>query len=275
MPVIKVKNKNVHIQEFNKGARETIVLIHGMFSNLSVYYFNIAPVLAQSFHVVMYDMKSHGMSGRCEYGYDLQSMTDDLRDLMDALHLKSVHLAGYSYGGLVAMKMAMRYPARVKKLAVIEAPDPSDNETLSIIDIYSKEFLVDYINNYTDTTRMRIGKRQLDKNHRMYEYLFYETSIKEDMHNERFFFSDDDIGNIMHDTLLIYGKSSNCLTSGRKLYHTVPRSKLTLIEGDHNLPIQQPLETANKLKDFYVGWQVKFKQINHKLWQALRLSYHH
>ncbi|PWV44858.1 alpha/beta fold hydrolase [Chitinophaga sp. S165] len=275
MPVIQVKNKSVHIQEFNKGARETIVLIHGMFSNLSVYYFNIAPVLAQDFHVVMYDMKSHGMSERCQYGYDLHAMTDDLRDLMDALHLKSVHLAGYSYGGLVAMKMAIRYPSRVKKLAVIEAPDPCDNETLSIIDIYSKEFLVDYINNYTDTTRMRIGKRQLDKNHRMYEYLFYETSIKEDMHNERFFFSDDAIGNVTHDTLLIYGKGSNCLPSGRKLYHTVPRSKMTLIEGDHNLPIQQPLEVANKLKDFYMGWHVKFKQINYKLWQALRLSYHH
>jgi pimeloyl-ACP methyl ester carboxylesterase len=271
MPVIKVKNKSVHIQEYNKGAKETIVLIHGMFSNLSVYYFNIAPVLAQSFHVVLYDMKSHGMSDRCEYGYDLLSMTDDLRDLMDALHLKSVYLAGYSYGGLVAMKMAMRYPSRVKKLAVIEAPDPSDSETLSIIDIYSKEFLVDYINNYTDTTRMRVGKRQLDKNHRMYEYLFYQTSIKEDMHNERFFFSAEALDSIPQETLLIYGKSSNCLPSGRKLYHTVPRSKLILIEGDHNLPIQQPAETAGKLKDFFEGWQVKIKQINNRLWQALRL----
>jgi pimeloyl-ACP methyl ester carboxylesterase len=274
MPVIKVKNRTVHIQEFNKGAKETIVLIHGMFSNLSVYYFNIAPVLAQSFHVIMYDMKSHGMSERCEYGYDLLSMTDDLRDLLDALNLRSVHLAGYSYGGLVAMKMAMRFPSRVKKLAVIEAPDPSDNETLSIIDIYSKEFLIDYINNYTDTTRMQLGKRQLDKNHRMYEYLFYQTSIKEDMHNERFFFSSEAIGDITHDTLLIYGKASNCLPSGRKLYHTVPRSKLTLIDADHNLPVQQPAELASRLSDFYKGWQEKFKQINHRLWQALRLSYH-
>jgi pimeloyl-ACP methyl ester carboxylesterase len=271
MPVIKVKNKTVHIQEFNKGARDTVILIHGMFSNLSVYYFNIAPILAQSFHVVMYDMKSHGMSGKSESGYDLLSMTDDLRDLMDVLHLKSVYLAGYSYGGLVALKMATRFPSRVKKLAVIEAPDPSDNETLSIIDIYSKEFLVDYINNFTDTTSMRIGKRQLDKNHRMYEYLFYKTSIKTDMHNERFFFANKALNDISHDTLLIYGNASNCLSSGRKLYHTINRSKLVLIDGDHNVPIQQPGETAYKLKDFFEGWQVKFKLINHRLWHALRL----
>lgn len=271
MPVIKVNNRAVHIQEFNRGARETVLLIHGMFSNLSVYYFNIAPILAQHFHVVMYDMKSHGMSERCRDGYDLNAMSDDLQELMDALKLKSVFLAGYSFGGLVALKMAIRYPERVKKLAVIEAPDPNDDETLGIIDIYSKEFLVDYINNFTDTTKMRMGKRQLDKNHRMYEYLFNETSIKTDMHKERFFFTGQLIDQIPHDTLLIYGKDSNCISSGRKLYHKIHRSKLVLIEGDHNVPIQQPGETAQRLNDFFTGWQIKIKQINDRLWHALRL----
>ncbi|SEW18208.1 Pimeloyl-ACP methyl ester carboxylesterase [Chitinophaga sp. YR573] len=270
MPVIKVNNATVHIQELNKGAKETVLLIHGMFSNLSVYYFNIAPILAQNFHVVMYDMKSHGMSAKSKDGYDLNTMTDDLLALMEALGLKSVYLAGYSYGGLVALKMAMRYPGRVKKLAVIEAPDPSDNETLGIIDIYSKEFLVDYINNFTDTTKMRMGKRQLDKNHRMYEYLFNETSIKSDMHNERAFFKDTTISNISHDTLLLYGKDSNCIDSGKKLYDTIIRSKLVFVKGDHNVPIQQPEEIANRLKDFFEGWHIKFKQINSRLWQGLR-----
>ena len=96
MPVIKVNHRDVHIQELNKGAAETVLLIHGMFSNLSVYYFNIAPVLAEHFHVVMYDLKSHGMSERALEGYDLNSMTDDLYALMEVLNLNKVHLAGYS-----------------------------------------------------------------------------------------------------------------------------------------------------------------------------------
>ena len=271
MPVIKVKGTDVHIQELNKGARETILLIHGMFSNLSVYYFNIAPILAKTFHVVIYDLKSHGMSGKAKEGYDLNSMTDDLLALMETLQLKSVHLAGYSFGGLVALKMVMRYPGRVKKLAIIEAPDPSENETLNLIDVYSREFLIDYINNFTDTTKMRMGKRQLEKNHRMYEYLFNETSIRSDMHNERSFFSEKELGEIHHDTLLLYGKTSNCVPSGQTLYGKLTRSKLVLLNGDHNLPIQQPEETANRLKDFFEGWQIKFRQINNRIWQGLRL----
>src|SRR5882757_3928108 len=110
MPVIKVNNRDVHIQELNKGAAETVLLVHGMFSNLSVYYFNIAPILARHFHVVMYDLKSHGLSERTAEGYDLESMTDDLLNLLDSQGFDQVHLGGYSFGGLIALKMASRFP---------------------------------------------------------------------------------------------------------------------------------------------------------------------
>lgn len=271
MPVIKVNHHSVHVQEMNKGAKETVLLIHGMFSNLSVYYFNIAPILAQHFHVVMYDLKSHGMSSKSKEGYDLNSLTDDLLALMETLELKAVHLVGYSFGGLIALRMAIRFPGRVKKLAVIEAPDPGENERLGIIDMYSKEFLIDYINNFTDTTRFQMGKRQLEKNHRMYDYLFNESSIKADLGKERGFFSGGEIGFISQDTLLLYGKDSDCVPSGNTLYDRLTRSKIVLLDGDHNLPLQQPEATALKLKDFFEGWQHKFRQINHRIWQGLRL----
>src|ERR1044072_9968694 len=97
----------------NAGAPETILMVHGMFTNLSIYYFNIAPILAQQFHVVLYDLKGHGMSGRSSHGYDLQTMSNELVELMDNLGLDTVHLAGYSYGGLIALKAAMCFPERI------------------------------------------------------------------------------------------------------------------------------------------------------------------
>ncbi len=115
-------------------------MVHGMFSNLSVYYFNIAPALAGHFHVVLYDLKSHGMSERVAAGYGLDSMTDDLLALMDALQLDKVHLVGYSFGALISLKMAMRFPERIDKLVMIEGPDPADDKTRDIIDEYSREF---------------------------------------------------------------------------------------------------------------------------------------
>src|SRR5260221_94900 len=43
MPIIQVNGRKVHYQEMNKGAEQSVVMVHGMLGNLAVYYFRIAP----------------------------------------------------------------------------------------------------------------------------------------------------------------------------------------------------------------------------------------
>jgi len=250
MPIITVNNRQVHIQELNKGAEQTVVLIHGMFSNLSIYYFNIAPVLAKHFHVVMYDLKSHGMSERFLDGYDLDNMSSDLIGLIDHLQLEKVHLVGYSFGGLIALKTALEYPERINQLVVMEAPDPQDEKARNIIDEYSKEFLEHYVANFTDTTKVQMGKRQMEKNHRMYEFLFNQTSIKADMIREKHFLGETDFNKLTASTLLLYGADSNCRPTGEWLQSQINGSELELIPGDHNIPIQEPQRIAETIAQF-------------------------
>ncbi len=250
MPIISVNNKKVHIQELNKRAEQTVVLIHGMFSNLSIYYFNIAPILAKHFHVVMYDLKSHGMSERFPDGYDLENMSSDVLALMDVLKIEKTHLIGYSFGGLISLKTALKAPNRIEQLVVIEAPDPQDEKARNIIDEYSKEFLEHYVANFTDTTKVQMGKRQMEKNHRMYEFLFNQTSIKADMIKEKHFLSETDFSQLMPSTMLMYGENSNCRATGEWLNTQINQSELKLIPGDHNIPIQEPVLIAETIARF-------------------------
>jgi len=250
MPIITVDNKKVHIQELNKGAEQTVVMIHGMFSNLSIYYFNIAPILAKHFHVVMYDLKSHGMSERFTDGYDLENMSSDVLALMDILHIEKAHLVGYSFGGLIALKTALKAPNRVEQLVVIEAPDPQDEKARNIIDEYSKEFLEHYVANFTDTTKVQMGKRQMEKNHRMYEFLFNQTSIKADMIKEKHFLTEVNLSQLETSTLLLYGSDSNCRPTGESLNAQIEQAELELIPGDHNIPIQEPALIAETIVHF-------------------------
>ncbi|KPH13199.1 alpha/beta fold hydrolase [Chryseobacterium sp. ERMR1:04] len=250
MPIITVDNKKVHIQELNKGAEQTVVMIHGMFSNLSIYYFNIAPILAKHFHVVMYDLKSHGMSERFTDGYDLENMSSDVLALMDILHIEKAHLVGYSFGGLIALKTALKAPNRVEQLVVIEAPDPQDEKARNIIDEYSKEFLEHYVANFTDTTKVQMGKRQMEKNHRMYEFLFNQTSIKADMIKEKHFLTEVNLSQLETSTLLLYGSDSNCRPTGESLNAQIKQAELELIPGDHNIPIQEPALIAETIVHF-------------------------
>ena len=250
MPIISVNGKKVHIQELNKGAEQTVVLIHGMFSNLSIYYFNIAPILAKHFHVVMYDLKSHGMSERFTDGYDLENMSSDMLALMDVLEIEKAHLVGYSFGGLIALKTASKYPNRVNQLVVIEAPDPQDEKARNIIDEYSKEFLEHYVANFTDTTKVQMGKRQMEKNHRMYEFLFNQTTIKADMIKEKHFLGEVDFFEFKPSTLLMYGADSNCRPTGEWLNEHIGQAELELIPGDHNIPIHEPALIAETIAHF-------------------------
>lgn len=250
MPVIQVKHTSVHIQEINSQAKESVLMIHGMFSNLSLYYFKIAPILATRHHVIMYDLKSHGMSEKISTGYDLHTMTDDLLALMDRLSLHATHLVGYSYGGLVALKMAIRFPGKVKKLAIIEAPDPSEQETLNKIHLYSKESLAGYVNDSTNPHR-RMSRRQLERNHQMYEFFFKKTTLKSDMHSEKDFFADPELTDIPHQTFLIYGINSDCLFAGKELQNKLKNARLLLLTGDHALPIQEPECIGHELNAFF------------------------
>lgn len=250
MATIQVNNKKIHVLEMNRESAQTIVLIHGMFTNMSVFYFNIAPELAKHFHVVLYDLQSHGMSERVDNGYNLEAMSDDLIALMDELDLKKVHLVGYSYGGLIALKTAMLHSHRVEKLAVIESPKPDEGEAPEILQKYGNEFIDQYLSNYAESTALKPGKRQIEKNKKLYEYLFNHTSIKED------FNMDNDLFDIISDnpvtvpTLLLYGLDSDCLSAGDILKNIIPNSYLLKGQGDHNLPVQDPQWISDQLLEF-------------------------
>src|SRR5258708_16410349 len=203
MPVVNINGRRVHIQEINPGGKSTILMIHGMLGNLSVYYYRIAPILARRFRVILYDLKSHGMSERIPAGYDFRSMAEDAVLLMETLGLPPVHLVGYSFGALIALQTAIGYPDRVRKLSIIEGPDPYDPEPFEKIDEYSRRSLEEYAAGTTDIFGRRIGERQIERTHRLYEYLFRQTSIRYDMRKERDFFRHGGVHPIPPPTPLI------------------------------------------------------------------------
>jgi len=235
----------------NESASETIIMLHGMFTNLSVFYYKIAPKLAEKFHVVLYDLRGHGMSEATPSGYDFQSMSDDLLALMEALELEKVHLTGYSYGALVTLYTAMFHPEKTDKVAIIEAPDPKDEEPRRLLENYSKALLEQYVKNMYVTTLMKPSYRQIEKNHKQHDYLFNNTSLIDDITKNRDFLCEIERANIPNETLLLYATDSPCKEAGESLHRYIRNSQLFFGEGDHNLPLQSPDWVAKKLCDFY------------------------
>lgn len=96
---------------------EALILLHGSGGHLEAYARNAGP-LGERFHVVALDLIGHGYSRRPDRDYHIADYCSHLLDVLDALGLDRVHLAGESLGGWIGAAFAIAHPARVRKLVV-------------------------------------------------------------------------------------------------------------------------------------------------------------
>lgn len=117
----KVKLKDVEIYYESYGQGEPLLLLHG--NSQSIYYFKKQITeLSKHNRVIAVDTRAQGKSKDFSTGeltYDL--FAEDMKQLLDSLHIKKANILGWSDGGNTGLIMAMKYPEYVNKLAVMGA----------------------------------------------------------------------------------------------------------------------------------------------------------
>ncbi|HEX8804857.1 MAG TPA: alpha/beta hydrolase [Acidimicrobiales bacterium] len=108
--------------EWGAGAGDPpLVLVHG-YTGSAADWVHVAPVLGRRRRVLAYDQRGHGDSGRAgaveRYSFDL--LVDDLVRFLDHLGLDRVDLLGHSMGGVIALRLALDHPARVRSLVLMD-----------------------------------------------------------------------------------------------------------------------------------------------------------
>ena len=77
------------------------------------------PALAERYRVISYDTRGHGESPSPDGAWSLDDLVDDVVALLDEVGAARAHVVGLSLGGMTAMRLAAREPARVHRLAVL------------------------------------------------------------------------------------------------------------------------------------------------------------
>lgn len=85
--------------------------------------------LAEHFQVILYDQRGTGRSDRALPQVDAsdEGMTFDLKSLMDDIGIVSAHIMGHAAGAMIAMRLAVEWPERVRSLVLVNGwaqPDP-------------------------------------------------------------------------------------------------------------------------------------------------------
>ncbi|MDH3292175.1 MAG: alpha/beta hydrolase [Gemmatimonadota bacterium] len=97
-----------------------IVLLAGLGHTAHVFD-ELAPALTDTYHVMGITRRGFGASSQPDSGYDLATLIDDIRIVMDSLGIERAVLAGHSLGGDEMTRFARAYRDRVAALVYIDA----------------------------------------------------------------------------------------------------------------------------------------------------------
>ncbi len=105
------------------GSGPAVVLLHG-YAETSDSWGPLATALAKSYTVVVPDLRGIGRSSRPAGGYDKKTQAADIRAVVTALGHDRTAVVSHDIGIMVAYAYAARYPDKVERLVVMDAPLP-------------------------------------------------------------------------------------------------------------------------------------------------------
>lgn len=121
----------VHVNDSQKGDK-VIFLLHGYLETMYIWT-EFAELLEKEYRIVTVDLPGHGISGSNPDCNGVELCADVVRDMMDALKIKSCIIGGHSLGGYVALSCIVKYPERFTSLMVFNSnpyPDAPEKQAL-------------------------------------------------------------------------------------------------------------------------------------------------
>jgi pimeloyl-ACP methyl ester carboxylesterase len=97
-----------------RGAGKPLVYIHPRFGRAGM---NTFPLLTKSRRLIAFDLHGHGRTADIGRPFTLEQDADDVAALMHHLGIRRADIFGESFGGAIAVLLAVRHPQLVERVA--------------------------------------------------------------------------------------------------------------------------------------------------------------
>jgi pimeloyl-ACP methyl ester carboxylesterase len=114
------------------GKGPTVILLHG-FGDTGDMWAPLAAVLVRDHTVIVPDLRGMGLSAHPDTGYTKKNQALDIVGVMDALKVERAALVTHDIGNMVGYALAVQFPTRITRWAVIDAPLPGIGDWEKII----------------------------------------------------------------------------------------------------------------------------------------------
>ena len=274
--ILEVNGTELFFKRMGKG--EPIVVVHGGPVLDHSYLLPHLKPLANDYELIFYDQRLSGRSSAAVDSSDvtLQNFVDDIEGLRTSLGLNKIHILAHSWGALLAMKYAVRYPEHVGRLILSDAMPPSTRlwqqeqvelakrtaaedrkarEAIVTADGFDprspesieKLLLLSFRNKFHDSTYADGLDLYVPDDYRKRSGLF--GLLMPELQNYNLL---PDLADLQIPTLIIYGSDEPAAEiSGKKLDQTIPNSKMVLIKQSGHFPfIEQQKRFMEVVRDF-------------------------
>ena len=254
---------NIHDTGTDPGGG-TVLLIHGSGPGVSAWanWRLTIPALAPHFRVVAPDIAGFGYTERTAMDYDLDTWTAHVTGVLDTLGIESAHVVGNSFGGSLALSLAIRHPERVRRLGLMGAVGLSFALTPGLDAVWgyepSVEAMAGLLRIFTATPAEGIDDLAR---------LRYEASIRPGVQEAyaRMFpaprqrwvdalaHAESDVSSITAPTLIFHGREDRVipLATSLRLFELIPEAQLHVFGNcGHWTQIEHAAEFNRLLRDF-------------------------
>jgi non-heme chloroperoxidase len=119
-------NVKIYVEDLNPECDKTILFIHGWPGSHKLFEYQFDQLPKMGYRCIGIDTRGFGDSDKPFHGYDFDTLSDDVRCIIDALKLRNITLAGHSNGGAISIRYMARHKGYgVSKLALFAAAAPS------------------------------------------------------------------------------------------------------------------------------------------------------
>lgn len=112
------------VHEHGPAGGPPVLLVHGLASDAQAWSGVAAELAAAGLRVIAHDRRGYGRSGApAPYtGTTVSEQAADALAVLDGLGVDAALVAGDGFGALVALDLALRFPARVSALVCVDPP---------------------------------------------------------------------------------------------------------------------------------------------------------
>ena len=268
MPKILVDNIEVYYELHGQGW--PLVFIHGAWMSSKMWKEQIE-YFSDKYQVLVYDVRCHGRTGKSgKSKYSMELYAEDLKKLLDQLHIQKPIICGLSMGGMIAQSYAAKYPEHMSAL-ILSDTAVSTELTLNdkiikyilapkwmfilIVRLLGTKRYADFAFWYSRVTR---SKDWAARDEVIQRYIQDEmTDFEVDEFNRIFAalydFTLQDLSKITVPTLIINGQheSKSVFKHAEKMKELIPDTASVIIQGAGHVPnLEKPAEFNQVMEEF-------------------------